>query len=111
MLGIKQQSVTNFLTQYELLPIRTEKALEFVDLTELIQNLVQQSEIEFGIVNIQTRHTTTGLLLNENEALLLDDFKRQLEGCASAQANYRHDELDLRIGITAARTEKWARAL
>ena len=50
-------------------------------------------------MNVQVRHTTIGLLINENERLLLEDFEKQLDETASAQGQYRHDELSLRTGI------------
>ncbi len=95
------EAANNFVSEYQLLSIPTSKAPEFIDLTEAVQNLVQQSGIEFGTANIQTRHTTTGLLINENEPLLLEDFARQLDVMASPQVHYRHDELELRTGIPA----------
>ena len=89
-----------FVSRYELLSIQTSKASEFIDVTEAVQKLARQSQIEFGTANVQTRHTTTGLLINENEPLLLEDFQRQLEKAAGAQIRYRHDELDQREGIS-----------
>ncbi len=98
-LGLEAVITSDFVSRYELLTIHTTKAPEFIDLTGTVLKLVRQSRIEFGIVNIQTHHTTAGLLVNENEPLLLEDFARHLEELAGAKAHYRHDELDLRTGI------------
>jgi secondary thiamine-phosphate synthase enzyme len=50
-------------------------------------------------VNIQTRHTTTGLLVNEHEPLLLEDLTRFLERLAPRDTRYAHDELHRRTGV------------
>ncbi len=41
-------------------------------------------------------HTTAMLILNENEPLLLEDMKKNLESLASRKNNYDHDNFDIR---------------
>jgi len=74
----------------------TRHDLEFIDLTEAVARHVERSGIESGTVNIQTRHTTTAIVVNEHEPLLLDDLKELLRRTAPRDAHYRHDDFDLR---------------
>jgi secondary thiamine-phosphate synthase enzyme len=74
----------------------TERPVEFVDLTEQVVREVRRSGIRDGMVNIQTRHTTTALIVNENEPLLLEDLSELLERMAPAHGQYRHDRFDVR---------------
>jgi secondary thiamine-phosphate synthase enzyme len=76
--------------------LATTQPLEFVDLTELILREIRASGIRDGIVNVQTRHTTTAIVINENEPLLLDDLRETLERWAPAHGRYRHDQFEIR---------------
>ncbi len=78
------------------LTIPTDDALQFVDLTDRIKTLVAESRISTGFVNIQTRHTTTAIIINEHEPLLLDDMRDLLERLVPTQADYRHDDFSIR---------------
>jgi secondary thiamine-phosphate synthase enzyme len=78
--------------------LRTTERLEFVDLTTLVIEAVRRSGITHGTVNVQTRHTTTAVIVNENEPLLLDDLKRLLERLVPGGGRYRHDDLAARAG-------------
>ena len=71
---------------------RTEREVEFVDLTARLVELVLEHGLECGVVTVQTRHTTTGVIVNELEPLLLDDFRRTLERAAPRLGGYAHDD-------------------
>jgi secondary thiamine-phosphate synthase enzyme len=73
--------------------VATERAVEFVDLTPRIEELAATAGIHAGIVNIQSRHTTTAIVVNEHEPLLLADFESLLARVAPDDAGYRHDDL------------------
>jgi secondary thiamine-phosphate synthase enzyme len=76
--------------------IKTERRLQFIDLTTEVVAHVGASGITEGIVNIQTRHTTTGIVINEDEPLLIEDLKDLLRRWAPRSGDYRHDDLDQR---------------
>ena len=78
------------------LRLMTERATEFIDVTERVQALVKSAGIHTGVLNIQTLHTTTGIVLQEHEPLLLGDFAALLERAAPVEAPYRHDDLRIR---------------
>ena len=51
----------------------------------------------YGFVNVHTKHTTTALLVNENEPLLLEDFQELMERWAPQGRPYRHNDLEARL--------------
>jgi secondary thiamine-phosphate synthase enzyme len=75
---------------------RTNGFFEITDITDDVLLFVKESEIKNGLVNVQTMHTTAMIILNENEPLLLEDIKKNLEKTASSQESYNHDNFDIR---------------
>lgn len=80
----------------KIIELKTQSTLEFIDLTDKIQNILKQAKVEKGIVNIQSLHTTMAVVVNENEPLLIGDIKKTLERIASEKADYRHDDFTIR---------------
>jgi secondary thiamine-phosphate synthase enzyme len=76
--------------------VATERALEFIDLTERIEALADEAGIHAGLVSVQSLHTTTAIVVNEHEPLLLADFAALLSRSAPEQAGYRHDDMAIR---------------
>ncbi|MDJ0847190.1 MAG: secondary thiamine-phosphate synthase enzyme YjbQ [Myxococcota bacterium] len=80
----------------DTLHVRTRECLEFIDLTDAIAARLHGSGVDHGIVNVQSRHTTSAVLVNENEPLLLEDLKVRLESFAPRGNAYRHDDFSVR---------------
>jgi secondary thiamine-phosphate synthase enzyme len=76
--------------------IASERPMEFVDLTARIEAFVAEAGVRTGLVNIQSLHTTTAIVVNEHEPLLLADFAALLARAAPREASYRHDDMDVR---------------
>lgn len=76
------------------LKIETSKRIELVDITSEIQEEVRKSEIPEGICLISTRHTTAGIIVNENESGLKEDILNLLDKLVPTSAGYRHDRID-----------------
>lgn len=76
--------------------VATESAMEFIDLTDRIEALAAEAGIHAGLVNVQSLHTTTAIIVNEHEPLLLLDFAALLELLAPRHVPYRHDDLNAR---------------
>ena len=84
------------------LRLATTHPTEFIDLTERLERLVAESGVHTGMLNVQTLHTTTAIVVNEHEPLLLADFQTMLEATAPADARYRHDDAAIRtVNVTA----------
>jgi secondary thiamine-phosphate synthase enzyme len=82
--------------------IKTTRPTEFIDLTDRLDLLVAEAGLRSGFVNVQTLHTTTAIVVNEHEPLLLTDFVSMLERTAPDDAPYRHDDKATRtVNVTA----------
>jgi secondary thiamine-phosphate synthase enzyme len=72
--------------------ITTRRPTEFIDITIRLEQLAARAGLDCGLLNVQTLHTTTGVVVNEHEPLLLADFESLLERLAPADGRYRHDD-------------------
>ncbi len=77
-----------------MIEIKTNRRVEIIDITERVREIVEKNDIEDGIAVIYTRHTTTAIIINENERGLIDDITTILEKLIPTQAGYLHDRID-----------------
>ena len=82
--------------------LTTTQTTEFLDLTDRLQRLVTDAGLRFGILNVQTLHTTTAVVVNEHEPRLLTDFQALLETAAPNGRRYEHDAPARTVNLTAA---------
>jgi len=68
----------------------TKGEIDFIDLTNLIQDAVTKSNIKNGIVHVFAPHATGILVLTENDYGLLEDTKALLQTIAPKDQAYRH---------------------
>ena len=78
------------------LRITTEHPTQFIDLTDQVEDFVTGTGIQFGVVSIQSLHTTASIIVNEHEPLLLSDFTSLLARAVPRAYFYRHDDLETR---------------
>ena len=71
-------------------------ALTFFDCTDLACSVVRRSSVLQGHLVTATAHTTCGLIVQENEPLLLADLCDRLRRFAAPDELYRHNEMDVR---------------
>ena len=71
--------------------INTNKKFEIIDITSQINNLIA---IESGIVSIFSKHSTSAIVVNENEKGLLNDLEFMLYNLVSDKFSYNHDRID-----------------
>ena len=55
--------------------ITSERPTQFIDVTDRLEALVVETGMRSGFVNVQTLHTTTAIVVNEHEPLLLVRFR------------------------------------
>jgi len=77
----------------EVISVRTTRETEFVDITRDVEKAVRNSGINEGIASIFTKHTTTAIVINENEPGLLRDYEKLLELVPKGRG-YEHDRID-----------------
>ena len=83
-------------SRHTTIRIETECPTQFIDLTSELEAFVAASGIQFGLLNVQSLHTTTAIVVNEHEPLLLTDMAGLLERLAPVDDVYRHDNITLR---------------
>ena len=71
--------------------INTSKNFEIIDITFQISDLI---DIDNGIISIFSRHSTSAIVVNENESGLLNDLKFMLDNVVSDNFSYQHDRID-----------------
>src|SRR5690606_31966183 len=87
---------SSFVAYAETLEYDTQHALEFIDITADVQNVVARSTVQFGQAVVMSNHTTAAVVLNEHEPLLLNDMARVLSRLAPAGDYYEHNDFSIR---------------
>ena len=78
------------------LKVPSSSSPEFIDITDEVNGFLKDSGISGGMLLVFSRHTTSAIVIQENEPLLLEDFRALLENTASKDASYRHNDFDVR---------------
>ena len=78
------------------LNVRSETSPEFIDITDEVEEFIESSGVLNGIVVVFSKHTTAAIVIQEDEPLLLDDFRNLLDSIASSDAKYNHNDFDVR---------------
>ena len=71
--------------------INASKNFEIIDITSAINDLI---DVDNGIISIFSRHSTTAIVVNENESGLLSAFEFMLENLVQDKFTYEHDRID-----------------
>jgi secondary thiamine-phosphate synthase enzyme len=100
--ALSTNGVSGDVVQHSVLQINTRRAMEFVDLTARLHDIVAESLIAEGLLMVQSRHTTAGLLINEDEPLLREDLTELFERLVPTHLAYRHDDFQRRTGNLTA---------
>ena len=73
----------------ETITFNTSNHREYINITDRVENAVQDSGIQDGMVLMSAMHITAGVFVNDAEPGLLQDIDDWLEKLAPF-ANYRH---------------------
>ena len=84
----------NLLILSEVLELKTENRIELVDITRDINAALAESGLRKGLVNVYSKHSTSGIFINENESGLLDDFLDVIQMVVPLNDNYQHNRID-----------------
>ncbi len=74
--------------------IQTKARTELIDITDRVRTIVKEGGTKNGICIISTRHTTSGIIINENEHGLRNDILDMLETLIPENKNYAHNQID-----------------
>lgn len=83
--------------KYHQLDLETKyPGISLHDITPQIRELIEREQLQEGYVNVLSRHTTTAVTVNENEARLMDDIRQWLRKLAPPSDPYLHNDLHVR---------------
>lgn len=71
--------------------LNTNKNFEIIDITSQINQVI---DIDSGIVNVFSKHSTSAIVVNENESGLLKDLELMLGDLVSDKYSWQHDMID-----------------
>ncbi|HRY27691.1 MAG TPA: secondary thiamine-phosphate synthase enzyme YjbQ [Candidatus Moranbacteria bacterium] len=83
-------------THKQKIDLESKNQIEFFDITDRVQKIVDDSGVREGNAVIFAPHTTMGVVINHNETMLLQDFMRVLYKFAPTDDRYSHDLFELR---------------
>jgi secondary thiamine-phosphate synthase enzyme len=79
--------------------INTTKKQELIEITEKVNALIQKSKIKKGLCHVFVKHTTAGLIINENDdSQICTDFLNAINKAFPDHAGYLHDRIDNNAG-------------
>jgi len=78
----------------EVLELKTIERIEVIDITREVNSIVANSGVKTGLVNVFSKHSTSGIVINENESGLVEDFKNLLINLVPEENGYNHDIID-----------------
>ena len=78
----------------EILELITSNRIEVTDITRNVDAAIAECGLKNGLVNIYSKHSTSALFINENEAGLVEDYVDLIEKLVPTGKNYRHDRID-----------------
>lgn len=72
--------------------IATERTSQLIDITERVEAVVAEADIQTGIALVSSPHTTCAVIVNESEPGFFADLERALERLAPRDAHYEHND-------------------
>lgn len=76
--------------------LQTRREFQIVDITEKVKKFVVKEKVKEGEITITTKHTTTAIIVNEDEKRLLKDMQQHLYEIAPKGRPYMHDDIEKR---------------
>ena len=73
--------------------IESFNKIEIADITSKVEKIVSKNKIEKGLVSIYSKHSTSAIVINENEVGLIEDFENYLNRIV-LEDNYKHNHID-----------------
>ena len=73
--------------------IESFNKVEIVDISSKVEKIVSENKIEKGLVSIYSKHSTSAIVINENEDGLIEDFKNYLNKIV-LEDKYKHNHID-----------------
>jgi secondary thiamine-phosphate synthase enzyme len=91
VLKTSREATTGIKANSHTLVYQTERGPQFIDITDRVSELVEESGIEMGFAVVFSRHTTAAIAINENEPGLIADLEALLHRMLPHDADYDHN--------------------
>lgn len=82
-------------TIQEKIDLKSEKQIDFIDVTDEVEHVLEKSGIKSGQIVVFSPHTTAGIAINDNEVMLIQDLSRTLYRLVPVDERYDHDVFEL----------------
>lgn len=73
--------------------VSTKNRYQLIDITNQVEEIINQSKIKDGLALVFTPHSTAGIILTENESGLKQDWLKILEKLVS-DVDFSHNRID-----------------
>lgn len=80
----------------ERIDLESKTQIQFMDITDQVQEVIDRSGVREGQVLVYVPHTTMGVVINHNESMLLQDFMRVFYRLVPVDDQYTHDLFELK---------------
>lgn len=77
-----------FLTKH--LWFNTKNHREYINITDQIEEILEESKIQEGMILVSAMHITSGIYVNDAESGLISDIDKWLEELAPFNIDYNH---------------------
>jgi secondary thiamine-phosphate synthase enzyme len=84
--------------KFKELSVITEKPVQAINITSIVEKYVKECGIAEGFIYIMTKHTTTGLWVNEGLPCVEEDILNHLEKIAPENDDYVHNHFLIEDG-------------
>lgn len=74
----------------EYLWFNTVKQREYINITSQVEEILEKSKIQEGMILVSAMHITAGVYVNDAESGLIHDIDEWLEKLAPFKSDYRH---------------------
>ena len=78
---------------HDMIHINTNQNVEVINITSNVNDIIRKHDTTNGLVNLSTKHTTSSIMINEDEEGLKKDYVKFLEKIVPND-NYLHDRID-----------------
>jgi len=74
--------------------IRTASRIQLINITSQIGKIVAEGTVREGIATVFSPHTTTAIIINENEDRLVQDLETAIRELIPWDRPYKHNSID-----------------
>lgn len=79
----------------QTIEVKSSSQIEFVDITDRVEEIIGNSGVREGQVLIYSPHTSASIVINHNEPMLIQDFMRVLYRLVPVSDRYSHDLFEI----------------